>query len=59
MIVGWLLIFPAGIFLARFGRTTFKWFPKHRIVQTFGVLIVFIGMFLGEHRCLSAAVNRG
>ncbi len=47
MVFGWLLFFPAGILIARFGRLRFTWFPVHRLVQTVGIVVVIIGMFLG------------
>jgi hypothetical protein len=48
MIAGWLLIFPAGVFIARFGRTAFVWLPKHRAVQIGGMVVVLAGLVLGE-----------
>lgn len=46
MIVAWMLCFPIGILVARYGRTFFTWLPKHRIIQSVGFLFVFIGFFL-------------
>ncbi len=56
-IVAWLLILPTGVFIGRFGRTKFRWFPAHRAVQTVGILFVIIAMFLGFGTiwCLGAA----
>ncbi len=50
MIIGiftWLLVFPLGVFIGRFGRTTMRWFPKHRIVQVIGIVLAVVTMFLG------------
>lgn len=41
-----MLFFPLGIFIARFGRTTFKWLPAHRGVQLFGFVLVLIAFLL-------------
>ncbi|KDN52439.1 CBD9-like protein [Tilletiaria anomala UBC 951] len=46
-IVAWLILMPAGIFIARFGRTAFTWLPKHRIVQTVSIAFILIAMGLG------------
>ncbi|PWN32341.1 uncharacterized protein FA14DRAFT_87433 [Meira miltonrushii] len=46
MILGWQLLFPIGILLARYGRTFFTWFPYHRAVMWAGFLLVFIAFFL-------------
>lgn len=46
MIIGWMICFPAGILIARYGRTFFTWFPKHRMINTIGFVAVFIGFFL-------------
>jgi hypothetical protein len=46
MVVGWMLIAPLGILIARYGRTMFKWFPVHRGMQSVAFLLIFIGFFL-------------
>lgn len=46
MIIGWMICFPLGILLARYGRTFFTWFPKHRLINTIGFVAVFIGFFI-------------
>ncbi|UZJ53198.1 hypothetical protein CBS101457_002518 [Exobasidium rhododendri] len=46
MVVGWMLIAPLGILIARYGRTLFKWFPAHRGLQLFATLLIFIAFFL-------------
>lgn len=46
MVLGWLIIFPAGIFITRFGRVTFNWFPYHQAVQVAGILAVLAGFIL-------------
>lgn len=46
MVLAWMLFFPLGIFLARFGRALFPWFSAHRGVQLFGFFLVFIAFFL-------------
>lgn len=46
MVVAWLLILPIGIYIARFGRNAFTWFPAHRGVQSFATLLIVIADFL-------------
>jgi heme A synthase len=46
MVIAWMLILPLGIFLARFGRTFFTWFPAHRAVQTSAFLVIVIALIL-------------
>lgn len=46
MVVGWMLIAPLGILIARYGRTMFKWFPVHRGMQFTAFLLIFIAFFL-------------
>ena len=46
-IIAWFILLPLGIFLARFGRSNFTWFPKHRAVQSVAVVFVIVAMFLG------------
>lgn len=46
MILGWQLLIPIGVLLARYGRTFFTWFPYHRIVMLAGFLFIFIAFFL-------------
>ncbi len=47
-IIAYLLIMPIGVFIGRFGRTTLNnWFGKHRAVQSFGILLAVVAMFLG------------
>lgn len=46
MVVGWMLLAPLGILIARYGRTLFKWFPAHRGIQLLSFLFIFIGFFL-------------
>lgn len=46
MVVAWMIFAPLGILIARFGRTMFTWFPAHRAVQSFAVLLIFIAFFL-------------
>ena len=46
-IVAWFVLMPLGIFLARFGRARFTWFPKHRAVQAAAVGLAVVSMLLG------------
>jgi hypothetical protein len=46
MVLAWLLILPIGIFIARFGRNVFTWFPAHRGVQSFATLLIIIAGIL-------------
>lgn len=46
-IVAWFILMPLGIFLVRFGRANFTWFPKHRAVQVAALLLVVVSMLLG------------
>lgn len=47
MIIGWMLLAPIGMLLARYGRTTFKWFPWHRNVQYGAAVFILIAFILG------------
>lgn len=46
MIVAWFILVPAGILIARYGRTFFKWFPYHRGIQIAAFVLVLIGFIL-------------
>lgn len=46
MILGWQLLLPIGVLLARYGRTFFSWFPYHRALMSISFLFIFIGFFL-------------
>lgn len=46
MLLGWLVLVPAGILLARFGRTFFTWFPYHRGLMLAAVVSVTIAFFV-------------
>lgn len=47
MILTWLILVPAAILVARWGRTLFTWFPVHRGIQLASLVAIFIGFFLG------------
>lgn len=54
MIVAWLVLVPSGIFIGRFGRSMFRWFPVHRNVQLAALVSLFIGFFLAVGSVSSA-----
>lgn len=47
MVITWLLLAPAAILVARFGRTYFKWYPHHRNIQIATMIFFIIGFGLG------------
>lgn len=47
MILTFLVLVPAAILLARFGRTYFNWFPHHRNIQLLAIVFIVIGFALG------------
>lgn len=47
MLLTWLILVPAAILVARWGRTFFTWFPVHRGIQLVSFTTLFIGFFLG------------
>lgn len=46
MLLAWLILVPAAVLTARFGRTLFKWFPAHRGLALAAFVSVTIGFFL-------------
>lgn len=46
MLIAWLLLVPAAILVARYGRLFFKWFPTHRGLQLAAFVAVTIGFFV-------------
>lgn len=54
MLIAWVLLVPAGILVARFGRLAYTWFPAHRAIQAVAILFVLIGFFLAV-----GAIQRG
>jgi hypothetical protein len=57
MILAWLLLAPLAILIARFGRTTFKWYPHHRNIQIATMLFFIVGFGLGVGAAYPDAVN--
>lgn len=56
MILAWLILVPAAILVARYGRLLFHWFPVHRNIQLAAFVSVLIAFILivvevgsGEH----------
>lgn len=41
-----MLFVPVGIFVARFGRGKYTWFPAHRSIQGFSYVIIIIAAIL-------------
>jgi hypothetical protein len=46
MVLAWMLIIPAGILVARFGRTLFVWFPTHRAIQYLAGIFILVASWL-------------
>lgn len=46
MILAWLILVPAAILTARYGRLMFTWFPVHRNVQIAAFVSVLIGFII-------------
>lgn len=47
MFVGFLVLFPSGLFVARFCRSWKHWFVAHLVLQNLGVICAVIGISLG------------
>jgi hypothetical protein len=47
MVVTWLVLVPAAILIARFGRTYFTWYPHHRNIQLATIAFFIVGFSLG------------
>lgn len=46
MVLAWMMIVPAGILVARYGRTFFTWFPVHQTIQIIGAIFIFLASIL-------------
>jgi cytochrome b561 len=57
MVLTFLVLVPAAILIARFGRTYFNWFPHHRNIQLLAVVFIVIGFALGVSAAKPSPLN--
>lgn len=57
MILTFLVLIPAAILIARFGRTYFTWYPHHRNIQLGSLVFFIVAFFLGIGAAYPAPVG--